>query len=612
MTEHFIVEFEQKANSSSQSISIKRGRLTFPGTPPDITNTSGNAGTDSPPDVKSQRPGGYGVRTTLTESILRQLIYATHLLVGYELSLTTKESPLCLIPYSWFPLEAVVAVGWLLKNHWKPISSFLNTIEQQETSQDKPFAIITMVHGSGHDQQKDQTSELSGLQAPATNIHPTGSFTALLYSGSGGGIGGPQEHSHTLDLNCFVHPCRGVCQFRPSSGSRKLAKWSLNSAESSTGVTPGQGSRPHPFDGDCFLYSSHAYPLYPRYSQDPLSTVGAFTMDTSGPLYLPDLQEGDGISSNSDTLIHPFWTSETQTTTEPSQFGQSQPHLSQTAPVQASGATKNVMFGSTDRQQTLLDCKSNCNSKQKTCTLIVVGEKGQTRLCGKTCKNSGALADHRRKDHSGRLICQFTMVGKDGQRQLCGITFKNALSLSSHKSRIHSGQRTCVDNVVGKDGKPRPCGMVCKNAGTLTDHKRREHSGQQICVKTVIGADGVMHPCDTVCSSSRALSDHKRKDHTERQVCKVAVFGEDGLLRRCGKVYRNAQALSDHKRSNHTSQQTCDVKVVGVDGKQWPCGKVCKNSRALTDHRKIHRKRKLCGVNKDSDHSPQKESVSNN
>ncbi|WP_257275407.1 ankyrin repeat domain-containing protein, partial [Endozoicomonas sp. SESOKO4] len=87
-----------------------------------------------------------------------------------------------------------------------------------------------------------------------------GSFNSFLYSDSADGNGGPQQSLHSLDLNCFVSPCHGVCQFRPSSDSSETTEWPINFAEHSTGhtaTTPEQSSCPHLYNGHCSECTGH-------------------------------------------------------------------------------------------------------------------------------------------------------------------------------------------------------------------------------------------------------------------------------------------------------------------------------------------------------------------
>uniref|UniRef100_UPI0021494C56 hypothetical protein n=1 Tax=unclassified Endozoicomonas TaxID=2644528 RepID=UPI0021494C56 len=239
------VELDQKADfSSSQCLFIKRDQRTFSG----IVDTNRYAGSHFTPDGKPLSPFGYGVKTIFIESISWQLLYTTHLLVGYELILTTRTAPLKSTSGSWLPIEVFVAVGWLLKSYWNTCSPLLNPVEQQEVSaalarQSQPSKAVTIMLGSGENQQPHQPSEPSSQQAQETTTQLTDPFTPPPDSDSGGGNADPEQHQHTLGLNCFTHPCHGICQFRTISESSDLAEWQQNF---------GQSSCPHLADGYCF------------------------------------------------------------------------------------------------------------------------------------------------------------------------------------------------------------------------------------------------------------------------------------------------------------------------------------------------------------------------
>lgn len=68
------------------------------------------------------------------------------------------------------------------------------------------------------------------------------------------------------------------------------------------------------------------------------------------------------------------------------------------------------------------------------------GGDGQHRPCGKTCKNTQALWDHKLKDHSGQKTSDKTVNEESDQRLPCGLVCKNAYALKDHKKSIHSGQ----------------------------------------------------------------------------------------------------------------------------------------------------------------------------
>lgn len=89
-TRHFVVELDKNTGSPKQSFSVKPDRRTLPCNPSDMANTE----SDSPPDEKPHGLSGFALRTTLIGSITWQWLYATNLLVGYELILTIKDAPL--------------------------------------------------------------------------------------------------------------------------------------------------------------------------------------------------------------------------------------------------------------------------------------------------------------------------------------------------------------------------------------------------------------------------------------------------------------------------------------------------------------------------------------
>ncbi|WP_257288358.1 ankyrin repeat domain-containing protein, partial [Endozoicomonas sp. SESOKO2] len=211
-------------------------------------------------DEKQGGLNGCELKKTTIESISWQWLYATHLLLGCELILTTKHTPLSSTSHSWLPVELIVAVGWLLKNYWNIDSPSFRRLTQKELGQDHPMAAIIRVPGSGNNQQQCRPSEQSGHQAQEATACPSGSSNNFLHSDSAGGNGGSEQHLHTLDLDCFVFPCHGVCQFRPSSDSCGPTEWPMNSAEHSTdhtGATPEQSSCGHLKTGHCPECAGH-------------------------------------------------------------------------------------------------------------------------------------------------------------------------------------------------------------------------------------------------------------------------------------------------------------------------------------------------------------------
>ncbi len=455
LTKHFVIELERNADFSNQNFLIKLDRRTLSGNPSEIADTNGYTEPDSQTDNKRHKPDSYWI----------------------------KKTSQCPTPYSWLLLEAVITVGWLLKNYWNPDSSLFNPIEGQETGQNPPFAITTMMPGTEQDQPQYQSSQSPGQNTSQATTHITCYYSGLLYSDTGGGNEDPGQSLHTLGLNCFVYPCDDVCRFRQSS--------------------------------------------------DPSNSV-------------------NGVASNS-------MVSEAADTTPP--------------------------------------------VGQATCNVILMGDDGQLRQCGKVFKNERVLISHKSKYHTGQKTCDLTLVGEDGQLGPCGMVCQNAKALSNHKTQYHTTQKICGVRVVGELGQLRPCGTVCQNAQVLSNHKRYAHTRQQICGATVTGEDGQQRLCGKIYKHKLALSYHKTKYHTGQKTCDVILVSEDGPSRPCGMVCQNAKALSNHKRT-HTRQKTCNLTVIGEDRQPRPCGWIGQNAKALSNHKRIHRKRKPVDANQDNDLIP--------
>ncbi|WP_422138843.1 hypothetical protein [Endozoicomonas sp. ALC020] len=620
----FIVELEQDANSLKQNFSVKRDRRKLSGIPSGIVVARGYDAALDLPDNKRQRLYSYRVKIPLVESISWHLLHATHLLVLYELIQTTRDTSQGLTLYSWLSMEAAVAVGWLLKSYWNPDSTLFNSLEQPSTSMllkgSCPFSAITAMFGSEHNAPQHTPSETPGQQAPQTTTQPTGAPIRLVNSDSGGGNGGHQQHLHTLGLNCFIHPCHGVCQFQLLSNNTGLAEWPLKFGESSC---------PHLayghcmgcigyFDSENVKYSLGNVPLETmnglpdiktQFIADQLFEPWAHGIDvnsidgvtykteTAGLFNHEDPVLGNAFSAAHDSVLFdrsvdlqipheetgfsmPFTHPETlQTTAASSQLDQGQHHRYRTVAIQATN-----------------------NSSQTICYATVAGEGSQQRLPGKACKSALVLSNHISKYRTGVQICSETVIGTDGQQQPCGKIIKNYETLSDHIKRLHSGPQTCDLAFFGEHGLQRPCRSVCKNARAMSVHKSRYHSGQRTCAVIVVGKDSQVQPCGKVCNNAQALSDHKKRAHTKQQICDLVL--PDGRQHLCGRAYKNSNALLDHKRKYHSGQKSCNLPLVGKDGQSRPCGKVCKNAQALIYHKKMHRMRKPVDVEQDADPRP--------
>ncbi|WP_257288432.1 hypothetical protein [Endozoicomonas sp. SESOKO2] len=648
LTRGFVVEFEQKAVSPTLSFSINPDWHTLPGNAPDIYDNNGHKLRVSLTDEKRQRHNNV-VKHPIFESISWQWLYTTHLLVSNELILRNKDVSLNSTPYTWLILEAVVAIGWLLRNYWPPDSPLFCPIEQQEatsmlTQRDHPFATIAMMFSSGQDQQESQPSESSGQQASQATSHFTGSFISLLFSDYDDNNGGPQQHQHTLGLNCFVHPCNGACSFRQSSDGEKPAESRCEQSDAPIQTTKieiaqlgatantGQSSYPDLTNKHYLSCISSSDPEKATHSLDnSLFQELQELSDSQFSLYFDQLVEpepyvingnlpnscnhtdgvaSDGVTSDgvAFTLGHlPAINNDFGFINEP--FDPSsileEAGFSLTLSHSAARQTNTEVFQPgqdqphlfrTSSVQALLAQKIKENIEQKTCDVKVLGKDGQLQSCGKVYKDTLSLSSHKSKYHTGQKSCDITIV-VDGQPRPCGAVFKHAQSLSSHKSRFHKWQITCDMTVVGEDGQHRPCKKVCKSPHVLSGHKRKDHSGQQTCDETVVGEDGQPKPCRTSCRNASALSTHKSKYHTGKQTCYVSVDGENGLPQPCKKIYKSTKALADHKRKDHSGLQTCDLAVIGQDGQQRPCGTVCKNIEVLLCHkRKEHTGQQTCSI----------------
>ncbi|WOG26934.1 hypothetical protein [Endozoicomonas sp. 8E] len=559
LTKRFIFELKDNTASSDQNFSIIRDLDTLLNNPTDIVETSGCAERDLPLDNKRHRTYSYDVKTTFIESIFWQWLYVTNLLVAFELFLTTKDASPDSNPNSWLLLDAVIAAGWLFKSDWSPDSALFNPIGQQAASKlkrvDLSLAITTMMPGSEHGPQRGQPPESSDQQTPQAISCATGYFTHLFCSNSGDGNESPQQHSHTLGLNCFVYPCNAVCQFRKSSDSSDSAALECEGSSTDyTGAIPGQSTYSHLTNAQCNSCNSEDGVALDGVAPDLLATGAAHRTKPAG-------QKACNL-----VLI--------------GEDGQL---------LQCGKVFKNT--------QSLSSHKSTYHTGQKTCDVCVVAEDGQLRTCGKILRNVKSLNYHKKRYHTKQETCDVTLVGVDGQQRLCGKVCKSALSLTVHKSTVHTGQKTCSVAVVGEGGQQRPCGKICKNAQALYDHKKSNHSGQKNCNVTVVGVDGQQRSCGKVCKSARTLTIHKSKDHSEERACNRTVVTEDGQQLTCGKICKNLQTLSYHKRKDHTGRQTCNAIVIGEDGQSRPCGMTCKNVVNMEAHRRsFHTRQQTCDV----------------
>lgn len=250
--------------------------------------------------------------------------------------------------------------------------------------------------------------QLHRTSPPETPTNPLSSFISLLYSGVGEDNRDPQQHSHTLGLDCYVHPCNGVCIFRPPSES--LA----SPAESE----PARNSCRHLVNNYCYRCIRYSDPEIET-SNPRLTTQFEYA---SGQQY--QIYSMNNRPANRCNLI-----------------------------VFKSGGQLQTCGKVYRTARALSEHKKGIHSKQQTCEVIVVGEHGQQRSCGMVCKNPKDFWDHKRRIHTGEQTCNSMVVAKDGQRRRCGKVYRNLKSLSEHKSRYHR-KRKPVDLEQHDDHSP--------------------------------------------------------------------------------------------------------------------------------------------------------------
>ncbi|WP_422134492.1 hypothetical protein [Endozoicomonas sp. ALD040] len=601
LTKPLLVEFEQHTGFQKQSLSIKLERHSSSS---DITDSSGYAEAGSPPDDKPQRPDGDGVKTPLIESISWPLLFATHMLVDYKLILTIKKTPLR-SPFSRLSPEVLALVDWLLQSYWSADSPLFNAIEQQAPSHDHPHQAITVTFGSGHDQHQYQPSESSNQQAPQANTRTAGSFIAPQNTDYRGGNRGPHQDSHTLGLNCFIHPCHGVCQFRPLSDPGGRAERTLDIEE----VSIAENSFcSHLVNGYCFICMDYFDPPNTTYSQNNsifrlLGNCPDTPVFDSDKVFKTEAHDIDVNPANNCNPIDGVALDEVALNgfaLDSMSAGAAYTNAS-TGPVSDDLAIPEndclALEATAHCQKALSGHKSKHHHRQFICNKIVASEDGYLRPCAKIFKNSPTLSTHKSKFHTGQKTCDVTLVREDGQPGPCGTVCKNAQDLSEHKNRCHSGQQICDTIVAVEDGQLQPCGRVLLHARSLREHKRTYHRVEKTCDVTLVGEDGQPQPCGTLCKSVQVLSDHKRSHHTGQQTCGETLVGENGQPDSCGTVCKNPQDSSGHRNKYDYQQKICDAIVAGKDGQPLPCGKVCLHARTLRDHKKRnHGVQKICDV----------------
>ncbi|WP_257255390.1 MULTISPECIES: hypothetical protein [unclassified Endozoicomonas] len=458
LTEHYVVEFQQSTGSPDKGFSIKHDRSRLSGEPSVIVDTDGYGGSDSLTDDNPHRSGVFGVRISTIESLSWQLLYATGLLVGYELILKTRDGHPSANPCSWLPMEAFAAVGLLLKSYWNPDSPMFNPSGQH------PFAITTMMLSPGHGSQQGQPRKSSGQQGSGTTTQHTGTITSLQHSDSDDGNGHPEQQQHTLGLNCFVDNCHGACKLRQSQ------------------ATPEQSSMPNLDSGDQFTFISHApdhhaNDQHSRADQQKHSTVH---LSSSGAEKAPSYSEKK-YQTGQATCFAKIVRKDDQ------------------------------MHSGTEKTQSYNENKYQTG--QATCFATVVGKDSQMQSYGIACREYyRAMSMQKRRKPNQKITCDETVREKYGQRRPCKKACMSERELELHKKRDHSGQKIC-DEPLGYGVSGPPCHRVFSNALVLERHKRDFHCIGRRCMEIVVSKDGKQQPCLRIFSRAEDLRSHKQKAH---------------------------------------------------------------------------------------------------
>lgn len=457
LTGHFVVEHKQK----NQSLSIKRDLNSLPGSPSDIVDTDGSAGSSLPPDDKTQKLGGYGLKMTFIESISWQLHWAVYMLFTYGLFWIIKDAAQDGGPYWWIFAEGIVAVGWLLeKNYWNTVSP--NSMDKPEASQNDSFAITTMMlsgQGQKQNDKPNQSSASSGQQASGATTHLTGSITGPLSSGSGGGNEGPEQHDrHTLDINCYIDFCHGVCKLRPSSDSTEPAEGALHSSETSTDHAAGTTEQGLPF---------------PR-ENDLGQTLG----DSEKSVHRSSIETDPG---NGCKNTYPL------------------------AAVAVGELTCDLkVFGADARKRS---CGMVCKGSKAVRYHIEKHKERRECFLNRIDMMKMRIRMRRASLYPGQHPCDERVAGTDGEEQRCGVVLDNPQSLWCHKLRFHTGPQICEEQEFWEDGLPHTCGQSCENALELVRHKKRFHEPRK-CHEIVVCENGHLHPCGIVCVNLREYFCH--------------------------------------------------------------------------------------------------------
>ncbi|WP_422139970.1 hypothetical protein [Endozoicomonas sp. ALC020] len=424
-TGRFTVEPEQNSGFPNQGFSMKHNLNTLSGKPYVTTDINDYSGSDSPLYSSRHISFIYKFNRSIIESISWHLLCATQLLVANEVTLIARDDPLSLALYSKLPAEIIVTVGWLLNSYWRADSPLFNRIQQpdliaQQASQNHLPAITVMMLNSGYKPSNYQPSQSSSQRPPQATSQSVSYFSHTLHSNSGKGNGDPQQHRHTLSLNCFVDPCHGVCQFRSLSDNRGSDESLQNSLETGQAEASTRQSScpdvPHESYLGCIGY------LDPVNDKDSRKNS---PVETSCDLF--DIEHPYDSGNMFDIKAYDI-------DNDPANFNFIDPMSAEAGFKDDTGGTLNDDASMLRNDYAPRELTSTCQS---------------------------ALLDHRRK-YRRQKVCDMAIVGNDGQ------------TLSDQKiKKDYSRQKICGYTVIREDGLEGPCEKICNNSKALRKHKRK-------------------------------------------------------------------------------------------------------------------------------------------
>ncbi|WP_448218841.1 hypothetical protein [Endozoicomonas sp. 2B-B] len=385
----------------------------------------------------------------------------------------------------WLSVGSFIAVGWIIKSYWSPDSSLFKSMGQLEASQVDSLANTAMMLSGNGQQQGQQQSQQQSEQSESS------SGQASAYS--------PQiQGSVTGSL----------------------------SSDSGGGNEDPEQHQQHTLGLNCFVDSCHGACIFrpsPENSESaelPLNVEESSTGQTGttpeqSPYPCPEFPNNVESQNNSH---------------EP---------MSQQDPIPVNPTVSPANAGAAN----------TARDRGYECDVILVGQDGEQRPCGKIFWSAKRLSCHKIRFHTGlgagtananrlkTVVCDRPVILRNGRRMPCGKHLRNKKLLSSHKMRYHVEPAFCDLIVCGEDGDQRLCGTVFRDSVQQQSHSQLYHEGEW-----------------DIRWSHPVRSDHIIGSH----FCDLAVLMDDGvggLLRRlCGVIFNTTEELLLHRRTFHQKQ----------------------------------------------------------